>query len=731
MMASSRVFAGVVLLSLGPVTAAACGADETSDDPPCPPGFLQCGDICANPNDEETCGACDVTCTGRYQCTAQTCTCGYGNVDCDGTCTIISEDPNHCGGCNQPCELGQFCRLGVCEDSFECDALCDGECADFDQDHDHCGDCDTACGDDQVCSAGVCADDCRLPFVPCDGGCSLLPYDALNCGACGVTCDVEAGEYCDQGRCVDGCDEGEELCGVSCVNLDWSTSNCGACGVLCQMGDPCYFGECIPSCNALEIRCDGECVDIDEDHCGDCDTVCFEGATCEWDGFEPACHSVCDGLPGDDVQLCDGDCVDLDASPDHCGDCDTVCTQGDCVDGECTCPPEFECDGTCVDLDTDEDHCGVCDGECAPGQACIGGTCRCGPDEELCEDGCADLEKDEGNCGACGYACDPGQACHDGICDCPEGETSCDGFCKDLQSDEANCGNCGVICASNRSCLDGTCGPELTCEQNFTEPAGCGVFPVQADACGTPVLASTTAWVGADIDGYQFFTPTTPWAKDELIRISGDTDAPDACCGGGVVSLGFETADARLQGWTQFISPNNGINHATVTLEEIGSAFACSQPADALFGATGNFNFQVERFEMSGDFNGGGLDLAGAVPLAVDGDDQVCAQVCGVHKAQCQNEARQYYRATIPPHRALAVDFGVRGGVVESLEVYQPTGEFVCNGGIVGGQPGYVFYGTRISNHTNLPQDVVLAPTANSGSSYFNIAVGLEDDPIP
>ena len=118
---------------------------------------------------------------------------------------------------------------------------------------------------------------------------------------------------------------------------------------------------------------------------------------------------------------------------------------------------------------------------------------------------------------------------------------------------------------------------------------------------GTPVLAETTTWAGADIADYAFFAPSTAWAKDELIRISGETDAPDACCGGGVVSLGFRTAEERLQTWTQFISPNNGISHATTSIEELGSAFECSQPVDAFFGTTGNFGFQVERFAMSGE----------------------------------------------------------------------------------------------------------------------------------
>ncbi len=733
MMAHSRFVAGALLLSLGGITAAACGEDETGDGSPCPPGFLVCGDVCANPNDEETCGACDVTCTDRHQCIQSACACVDGvELECDGVCRDRYADPNHCGGCNQACGLDQYCRSGVCED-IGCDSRCDGECTDLGDDHEHCGDCETPCAEDEVCYAGACTSDCPIPYLSCDGGCALVDFDDDNCGACGVACDTEGGETCDLGECVDRCAVlGQTWCGVTCVDIDASRTNCGACGVTCQIGDPCVDGECIPSCNALEIRCDGECVDIDEEHCGDCDTACFEGATCEWDGFEPACHSVCDGLPGVDVQLCDGDCIDLDASPDHCGDCDTVCTQGDCVDGACTCPPEDQCDGVCVQLGSDPDHCGVCETACAPGQACIDGTCACTGDDELCDSGCADLDTDEDNCGACDFPCDPGQACNDGICDCPEGETSCDGTCKDLASDEANCGSCGAICPPTLSCLDGTCGPELTCEQNFTEPTGCAVFPVQADACGTPVLVETTQWASADISTTLFFTPSSPWQRDELIRISGETDAPDACCGGGVVSLGFETAEARLQTWTQFLSPNNGFSHATPSIEEIGSAFECSQPADAFFGATGNFNFAVERFAMSGDFNGGGVDLASAVPLAVDGDGEVCAQVCGVHKAQCLNEARQFYRATIPPHRALAIDYGARGGVIESLEVYRPTGEFVCHGvGAVVGQPGYVFYGARISNHTNLPREVVLAPTANSGSSYFNIAVALEDDLIP
>ena len=82
-------------------------------------------------------------------------------------------------------------------------------------------------------------------------------------------------------------------------------------------------------CDIGETRCDGVCVDLDEDpdHCGDCDTDCIDDDVCS----EGMCAPVCEPP----TTLCGNVCVDLDTDPDHCGSCPNECESGLCVDGEC------------------------------------------------------------------------------------------------------------------------------------------------------------------------------------------------------------------------------------------------------------------------------------------------------------------------------------------------------------------------------------------------------------
>ncbi|MCB9733789.1 MAG: hypothetical protein H6745_14410 [Deltaproteobacteria bacterium] len=80
------------------------------------------------------------------------------------------------------------------------------------------------------------------------------------------------------------------------------------------------------------------------------------------------------------MDRCGGDrCVDVTWSPEHCGDCATVCDEGDpCVSGVCGCPEgRTGCWGVCVDLDENPLYCGTCDNRCSEGAACVDKECVC------------------------------------------------------------------------------------------------------------------------------------------------------------------------------------------------------------------------------------------------------------------------------------------------------------------------------------------------------------------
>ncbi len=77
--------------------------------------------------------------------------------------------------------------------------------------------------------------------------------------------------------------------------------------------------------------------------------------------------------------MCDGLCLDTSVDPDHCGDCETVCSADEaCLSGGCVadCPEGLaECGRQCVETRSDDAHCGGCGNECPGGEGCVDGTC--------------------------------------------------------------------------------------------------------------------------------------------------------------------------------------------------------------------------------------------------------------------------------------------------------------------------------------------------------------------
>lgn len=201
-------------------------------------------------------------------------------------------------------------------------------------------------------------------------------------------------------------------------------------------------------------------------------------------GIMIACNS--DSMvryPGN-AAICDGIWVDTQINRQHCGECDSPCSDGlFCVSGACTCRERWVlCGGGCIDPKTDRQHCGAsadCSGaqggiECDPGKVCAAGACALACQEGLvdCEGTCVDPRTSPSHCGAsgdcagpnAGMTCGEGKACDEGACspNCQAGRVDCDGKCIDPSTDHEHCGvdpmcQHGTSCQADAVCIQGAC----------------------------------------------------------------------------------------------------------------------------------------------------------------------------------------------------------------------------------------------------------------------------------
>lgn len=91
-------------------------------------------------------------CSDGLTCTDGICACP-AERQCGATCADLQNDVNHCGACDNECEVGSSCVEGECACAGE---SCDGVCADLQSDARHCGACGNVCSSHQECVAGEC-----------------------------------------------------------------------------------------------------------------------------------------------------------------------------------------------------------------------------------------------------------------------------------------------------------------------------------------------------------------------------------------------------------------------------------------------------------------------------------------------------------------------------------------------------------------------------------------------
>ncbi len=210
------------------------------------PGATCCGGTCANPWwEEEHCQGCGLPCPQTHTCVGGGAGCWQtgteppppqcdGGIECGYLCAY-PEDNSLCG-CNGPCKEQEFCCGGICM-------------SDFNFDEQHCGACNKACAAGETCALGFCwpsADvvGCKAPYGGCaynesccEGSCQLNTYNDAFCGMCGKSCP-----------------EGTACCGMSspwsgvtdiCVDVLSNSQHCGACLAACGLNETCKAGECV------------------------------------------------------------------------------------------------------------------------------------------------------------------------------------------------------------------------------------------------------------------------------------------------------------------------------------------------------------------------------------------------------------------------------------------------------------------------------------------------------
>jgi hypothetical protein len=555
-----------LLLVAGAATAVACATGDyhfVPDAPPPPDGGEAGTGSTPPPVPPSTPTACttDDDCSSLSATTLCDPSVGYC-VECD---PAREADLSRCGDGTYCAADGQ-CTLG-CQSDADCRGLtCDTE-------RGLCINCtlDSDCSAGTTCVSAVCTPGCTdnsgCPYgwLCCDNACQNPETDATSCGGCGQACD--AGGACWNGVCGEGpCAPGTAECDGDASNgcetpVTDDPKNCGKCQLTCASnfcaGGQCATMGCEPGtadCNGLEEdQCETDLTSVDD--CQMCRHRCSSNhgePSCDKDGCAISCD---DGYDDCDADVTNGCEINLQTDIDHCGACDTSCTNDHgtttCKDGTCTpvCANGYtDCDGDpsngCeTNTNTALGHCGGCGQACNPDNGT--GTCTDGVCKVKCEVGFADCDGNSANgceadlsapetCGSCDNKCsdnggkasctDPTKGtcaiqCNTGHADCVNGIA--DGCETDTTVSVSNCGGCGNVCTSSvgtAACQNSTCGVSTctdpnaecvpndgkNCETNITnDPANCGGC---GNACyyknGKGVCTAKTCQLSSCTSGY-------------------------------------------------------------------------------------------------------------------------------------------------------------------------------------------------------------------------------------
>lgn len=305
-----------------------------------------------------------------------------GYADCDGKTetgceTPIDNDPNNCGACGKTCTAdagetpscsNQMCGTGNCPGGkADCDNNTANGCeTDIATQVSHCGSCTKVCNLANAtpkCTGGVClVDKCTAGFLDCDSkpdtGCETNGTNSVqNCGVCKHVCSggPNATAACTNSACALLCNSGFDDCDKQAangceINLNTDLSHCGTCATACSTvgGTPsCTAGKCSIKCSTGNADCDKKVetgceanLDADPQNCGTCGTVCQAPsnatAICTTSGCDWKCNVGSGDCNGTTTDGCETSVKD---NQKNCGACGHDCIDTACAASKCQAVP--------------------------------------------------------------------------------------------------------------------------------------------------------------------------------------------------------------------------------------------------------------------------------------------------------------------------------------------------------------------------------------------------------